>query len=212
MRGDEALLRAGGPLLQRAAELAPPPSTGAPWTLCGLRGAAVEISDDGASASLSAAFALVLDAQRRGEPTAWLGTPESCFFPPDAAAGGVDLAALTVVRLSRVADLARAAEQLLRSGGFGLAVLDLGAGARLEVAPLARLGAAARRCDATVLFLTQKDAAAPGLGPLISLRCAVQRRRQGPGRFACRLQSLRDKRGVGVWQWEEVFDAPDGLR
>ena len=202
----------GRPLLQRAAELAPPPGTRGPWTLGGLRGAAVEISDDLASAAgLSAAFALILDAQRRGEPAVWLAPPASSFFPPDVAAGGVDLAALAVVRLPRAVALARAAEQLLRSGGFGLAVLDLGAGARLGRAPLARLGALARQHDATVLFLTQKDAAAPALGSLP--RWAAQRQRREPGRFACRLESLGDRRPPGgAGPWQEVLDAPDGLR
>jgi hypothetical protein len=39
---------------------------------------------------------------------------------------GVDLAALVVVRVPKADAIARAGEKLLRSGGFGLVVLDLG--------------------------------------------------------------------------------------
>jgi hypothetical protein len=52
---------------------------------------------------------------------------ESFFYPPDAARGGTDLSALVVVRLVKAESISRAGEKLLRSGGFGVVVLDLGA-------------------------------------------------------------------------------------
>ena len=47
------------------------------------------------------------------------------FFPPDAAEGGVDLDALLVVRARDLSSMASAADQLARSGAFGLLVVDL---------------------------------------------------------------------------------------
>jgi recombination protein RecA len=61
-----------------------------------------------------------------GEPVGWVTLAEHSFYPPDVARGGTDLAALVVVRLARADSIARAGEKLLRSGGFGVIVLDLG--------------------------------------------------------------------------------------
>ena len=57
----------------------------------------------------------------------WVTSAESFFYPPDVARGGTDLAALVVVRLAERRSIPRAGEKLLRSGGFGVVVLDLGA-------------------------------------------------------------------------------------
>ena len=56
----------------------------------------------------------------------WVTSTGSFFYPPDAAHGGVDLAALVVIRVLHAASIPVAGEKLLRSGGFGLIVLDLG--------------------------------------------------------------------------------------
>ena len=56
----------------------------------------------------------------------WVTSTESVFYPPDAVHGGIDLAALAVIRVLHAASIPRAGEKLLRSGGFGLVVLDLG--------------------------------------------------------------------------------------
>jgi len=71
------------------------------------------------------AVRLLVEAQRRVESCAWITERLSTFFPPDAAENGVDLRQLAVVRLREARSLAPAAETLLRSGGFGLVVIDL---------------------------------------------------------------------------------------
>jgi RecA/RadA recombinase len=96
------------------------------WSLPQVAGRFAEISGSKATAALTLAFGLVLDAQKRGEPVGWATSTESSFYPPDAAQLGVDLAALVVVRVPKADAIARAGEKLLRSGGFGLVVLDLG--------------------------------------------------------------------------------------
>ena len=89
-----------------------------PWRLDALRGRLVELSARGAAATLTAAIELVVEAQQAAEPVAWVTLGNATFFPPDAAASGVDLAALAVVRVHDATAAARAAERLLRSGGF----------------------------------------------------------------------------------------------
>src|SRR5438445_10836474 len=96
------------------------------WGLGAFRGRLVELSARGATATLTAAAELVVEAQTQGEPVAWLALAAGTFYPPDVADTGVDLAALVVVRASDATSAARAAERLLRSGAFGLVVLDLG--------------------------------------------------------------------------------------
>lgn len=196
--------------VRRGAWRSSSPGAGAPpWSRDGLAGRLVELSDPGGGASLTMAAALVLDAQRRRETVAWVTSRESAFFPPDLAAGGVDLDALAVVRLPDVGSVARAGDRLLRSGAFGLVVLDLRTG---DVAmPLqARLVGLAERHDAAVVCLTEKPRAAPSLSSLVSLRVETRRRRAGEGSFVCAVESVKDKRRSPGWTAEEVCHGPAG--
>jgi recombination protein RecA len=188
------------------------PAPPARWELGALSGRLAELSSDGAAAPLTLAFGLVLDAQRRGEPTAWITGMESAFFPPDAAEGGVDLLALAVVRVPALRQALRAAEHLARSGAFGLLVLDLGGEARVPSAALTRLAGLAARHETLVLFLTRKKGAHPSLGSLISLRGTATREPRGNGRFSCRVHALKDKRRGPGWSHAELCRGPAGLR
>src|SRR5436189_3529525 len=98
----------------------------ASWSLADLAGRFTELSGARASASLTLAFDLVRQAQLQQEPVGWVTSVESTFYPPDVAESGADLASLAVVRLTSSQSIPRAGEKLLRSGGFGLIVLDLG--------------------------------------------------------------------------------------
>lgn len=198
--------------LRRTLDTPPtPPVPPGRWTLDALTGCLTELSAAGASAGLSLAFALVLDAQRRGEPAAWLTTEEQGFHPPDAAAGGTDLEALVVVRLAESRRLPRAAEHLARSAAFGLLVLDLGT-TGVPLAMQSRLTGLAQKHDTAIVFLTRKGDDAPSLGSLISLRGQAKRKRCAEGRFLCELRVLKDKRRGPGWRHSEVFHGPDGLR
>jgi recombination protein RecA len=182
-----------------------------------LAGRLSELSGLGASSVLTFAMKLVLDAQRRGEPVAWVMPTASGFFPPDAADGGVDLSALIVVRvpseLARVRErMAVAAERLLRSGGFGLVVLDLGKEAELSQALQSRLLGLAQRHRAVVLCLTEKAPAAPSLGSLVSLRMQASRSWLAGDRFECTLDVIKDKERGPSWGEREVCRGPLGLR
>jgi recombination protein RecA len=204
---------------------APVPQTSDPrFGLAELAGRLVELSGDGASAVLTAATKLMLDAQAAREPAAWIGTDESCFFPPDVAESGVDLTALVVVRVPVVnaaaisgkrplaSLLAVAAERLMRSGAFGLVLLDLGKQHTLTQPLQSRLLGLAQHHQTAVLCLTEKSAQEASIGSLVSLRVHVGRTWLGGERFACELQVRKDKRRGPVWSEQEVCRGPMGLR
>jgi recombination protein RecA len=172
----------------------------------------IEISASVAGAPLTLTFRLVLDAQRRGEPAAWIGRKDAPFYPPDVADAGVDLAALAVVWTKDAITAAKAADLLVRSGAFGLVVLDLGGEARLPMHATSRLAMLARQHDAAIVCLTDKEATRASLGPLVSLRAhAASRVRGEGGRFRCTASALKDKRGGTAWNITEVCRGPDGL-
>jgi len=176
-------------------------------------GRLVELSSWGGSAALTLAFELVAEAQRDGEPAAWItGTFSSTFFPPDAARCGIDLDALPVVRARDAQTAARAADKLVRSGAFDLVVLDLAANAVIAVPLQTRLLGLAAKHGTTVLMLTEKQEEAPSLGSLVSLRAQAVRKRTGEDRFSCEARVLKDKRRGPGWSHREIRHGPAGLR
>jgi len=179
--------------------------------LAELAGRLVEITAAGAAAPLTQAMGLVLEAQRAGEPAAWVATRGECFFPPDAAGFGVDLAALPVLRVDAAAAAGRVADKLLRSGAFALVVVDLGADAALPTPLLARLASLARRHHSVLLFLTAAAAEGSQLGSFVSLRAESRRRREGAG-FTCELQVIKDRRHGPGWSVRGQYRGVAGLR
>ncbi len=218
------------------------------WCRDRLAGRLVELSGNGAVASLTAAMGLVLDAQRQSEPAAWIhglnsdedrpsrrfrpkggpkrghgstqarrhrpsGTDDmATFYPPDAAACGIDLEALVIVDAGTSANAARAAERLLRSGAFGLVVLDLGKHPNISPALSGRLAALAKRHDAAVLCLTRKSRESTSIGPLVSLRAEAVRVENERGTFLCKIDVIKDKESGPGWSVSEVVHGPHGLR
>jgi recombination protein RecA len=126
------LLRTRRVYRARLPQTLPPPR----WGLGELTGRLVELSAGGASATLTVATGLVLEAQRAGEPVAWIAPgDDGTFYPPDLAESGVDLGALVVIRAPSCQPRAMltAADRLLRSGAFGLVLLDLARAERIAV-------------------------------------------------------------------------------
>jgi recombination protein RecA len=189
------------------------PASQPAWGLPDLSGRLVELSAGPEAAHLSAAFGLVLEAQLCGDRAAWVTLEESSFFPPDAGEGGIDLDALPVVRVADARTAGRAADHLVRSGGFGLVVVDLASdrGRLLPVPLLARLLGLARQHNAAVLILTKKTRETPSLHSLISLR-AEARWRLREGRYELCVRVLKDKRGGPGWTHVETCRGPAGLR
>jgi recombination protein RecA len=181
------------------------------WTLAGVAGRLVEVVGVDDSAALTLVVGLVLDAQTEGAQVAWVGPVQASFFAPDLFECGVDLDALVVVRVPDAASGARAADKLLRSGAFGVVIVDIGADPRIPTPLLARLAVLAQRAHAALIFLTQQ-AGTSSLGSLVSLRVRARRQRLAADRFRCWLEVTKDKRRGPTWGYEEVRRGAPGMR
>ncbi|HSR95626.1 MAG TPA: recombinase A [Kofleriaceae bacterium] len=182
------------------------------WGLDALRGRLTELSARGATATLTTAIELVLEAQHAAEPLAWVTLGNTSFYPPDLAESGVDLAALLVVRVHDVTAAARAAERLLRSGAFGLVVLDFGGTATvdLSMAHQGRLVTLAQAHDAAIVCITEKAGEAASLGSLVSLRAEALRLHAREHDYDVTLRVLKDKRRGPGWSRTIKLRGPAG--
>ena len=138
------------------------------------------------------------------------------FYPPDAADSGIDLSALVVVRAPSVIAAGRAAERLLRSGAFGLIVIDFGSSnleasnTRISDAMLGRLVSLAQGNDAAIVCLTEKSQDSGSLGSLVSLRAEALRARAGND-FEVTVRAVKDKRRGPGWSRAIKARGPSGL-
>ncbi len=202
----------------------PPPTPQAPttpvhhWSLDELAGRICELGFDGHTQRLSFTTGLLREAQVQGQPTAWIHTGEGLFHVPDLVAGGIDPGALPVIRTPHGIAAARAADHLLRSGAFGLVVVDLGTHCDLPPGMQSRLAGLARHHQSTLLFLTRPATngrggkpAAGSLGALVSLRARGTMQLERPGYFRCALTATRDKKHGPGWTRKEVRRGPAGL-
>jgi hypothetical protein len=180
------------------------------WTFGEIAGRFVEISGSAASASLTLVFGMVGEAQRRGEPVAWIMSDGTSFYPPDVARRGIDLAALVVVRLRSRDSIPRAGEKLLRSSAFGLVVLDLQT-ADISMPLQTRLTGLAHRHHTGLICVTEKPRTAFSIGSLVSLRAHAERVRDPRGHFTCMLRIVKDKRRGPTWNHEAFYSGPAGL-
>ena len=241
-QGDPVVVALARPVHHPQLETLPAPLPGDHgWCFAELAGRLVQLEGPGDSTSLTLACTVILEAQQRGEPVAWIAprspaahhaeafTGASVFYPPDVYETGIDLAALPVVRVPDTAAAFSAADLLLRSGGYGLIVADLGVPPAVTSTVLARLAGLARRHHTALLFLTHPSSAgnqaaarppirmdpadAPGsLGSLISLHARSRRQRMGHDRFRCELVVLKDKQRGPVWTHAELCHGAVGLR
>jgi hypothetical protein len=160
-------------------------------------GQAVELCGEAASGRTSLALRAVAAAHRERRLCAWVDGPKE-LYPPAAAAMGVDLSRLLIIRPKEPSQLAWTAVQLARSGAFACVVLDLNhglgagasggksAGVRLSLAEGKKLADAAFRGGSLLLLLSSPTAPADGvtrmrteaLGPE-GLAVEVVRSRQG---------------------------------
>ena len=197
-------------------------------------GRLTEISGVGSSARHTTAVALVRQAQLEGETTVWVQHAGGPLYPPDLAESGVDLAALIVVHVPEdrgQVGLARAAELLLRSGAYGLCVVDLSGPeaacpsghvpSDMSIKPVrpprlkgsawqARLAALARMHHSRVVVLTRAAVDRTSLGPMVGLRIAPRRERRAAGLFAVRPEILKHK-GAPVLAAPTLRRGPWGL-
>jgi len=141
----------------------------------------------------------------------WIQRVGGLLYPPDLAAAGVDVAALAVALMPDSPALLRAADVLLRSGGFGLCIVDLESAALHPTdGQLGRLLGLCQKHGAAVVFLTSSEDA-PTLGSLVSLRLEVRREVRGSGQFSVQVHVVKDKRRGPGRSIAEEWDAPAGL-
>lgn len=176
-----------------------------------VRGRLVEMRAPSHSGVLSLVVDLVWAAQRNEEPVAWVHGGTAPPFVVDLLAVGVDPEAIATVRLHRELDALRAAERLLRSGAFGLVVLDVMRGVTLGTTEAGRLARLADAQDCAVILMAEHPVS-PAAGSLISLRAEVARQRLSDGRFMRITRVVRDKRSALEWVVQEEVDGPAGLR
>jgi recombination protein RecA len=193
----------------RALEPAPTPIEGrAPLWAHFRVGQLLELSGH-TPGKLSTVARLIARAQAEGEPVAWIGARDAAsFYPPDFAQVGVELPSLVVVRMPVEPGshaLLRASEVLLRSGAFGLVVIDFGNMAlpRGELSWQARLSGLVRKHDARMVLLTGSEQDVPSLGPLIGLRVMPETAQSHGNRVLLSPRVLKSKLG------EEAALSPD---
>jgi recombination protein RecA len=143
------------------------------------------------------------------------------LFPPDLADSGIDLDALLVVNVPARAGAfgaVKAAELLLRSGGFGCVVLDVrepmggvARGLERDSAWQGRLLGVAREHDSRVLLLSDGSSHTGSLGPLVSVCLEPHRRRVQRGVFAVEHRVRKDKSGVLAALADDRRRGPHGL-
>ena len=107
-------------------------------------------------------------------------------------------------------------QRLLRSGAFGLVVIDLGLGGQglggeqeLSMVQQGRLVTLAQAHDAAVVCLTEKSAETASIGSLVSLRAEAMR--SGQGELQIGLRALKDKRRGPGWTRAIKVRGPAGM-
>ena len=193
-------------ILRRAADAAEANDVGT-WADHVPLGRISELTGGGAVSRTTLAVSLIAKAQAEGESCAWVQSMRSPdLFAPDLEQAGVQVESLPVVRVpALLREVLKASELLLRSGGFGVVIVDLSAAsARVPMAALARLQGLAREHSARLVFLTPDAEAA--LGSPVSVRVRPQRARASAG-FVVEPNLLRDKAGVGGFD-PQAFAAP----
>ena len=181
------------------------------WTLSSLGGRIAEITNSGTTPSLTAAASLILQTQQKGDPVTWITVGNSIFFPPDFVDWGIDLEALPVLWVPNGMAAARAADQLLRSGAFGLVVLDLKNHIHMRLAVQSRLAALAKKHHTLLLCLTRKKQGAPSLGSLVSLHGHGTIEKISFNRFNWEVHVIKDKQGSPGWKHTEFCRGSNGL-
>lgn len=179
-------------------------------------GKLIELSGEGATASSTMAASIVRLAQSEGEPGVWIQPQDVTCLPGDLADNGLDLEALVIVHVP-LTDYAvracRVAELLLRSGGFGIVVLELRehVPSTLGHAWQGRLLGLARQHRARIVVITRTPKQSASLGPLVTLRVESERERIGRGRFSLGARVLKNKNGIHHDGSQWTYRGPWGL-
>ncbi len=180
-----------------------------PFGFSRVAGNLVEISGGG---QLTFATILLLEAQQREEPCAWVSTTQHTVFPPDLETNGVDLETLIFLWVETPLNAARAVEYLLRSDSFGLVVLDMAKLSGLPDSVAGRLMRLARKSNCGVVALSSATQSPSVFGSLVSLRATSSLSAHHPGRLCAELVPEKDRSHAPTWRHSVECHAPTGLR
>jgi hypothetical protein len=184
-------------------------SGGGSWQLENLIGILAEVSEETACGAVSFVTEIVLEAQARNEPVAWVAGISSIWYPPDLSDRGVDLSAVAVIRAGGEEESLTASEWLVRSGALGLVIVDADAGWKPSDASLGRIQKLAERNQCAVVFLTRKRPHEPSLGSRISLRGCISR--TGTEAFHIAITTVKDKRSNSSSRQSRHYHGPSGM-
>jgi recombination protein RecA len=190
-----------------------PPTTGSSpplWSREELVGRLTELCGSEHSGHLTLAGSLVQQFQAAGEPVAWVTTTKDTFFPPDLAATGVDLAALPVIRLTDPVAATTVTDRLIRSGSFGLVILELVEGSEVPAAILGKLVRLARQQEASLVCLTITAPNVTTLGSMVSLRGTIFREQEGR-HGVCGVVVQKDRQRAPGYRLSYQYRAPHGV-
>jgi len=163
------------------------------------------VSESGFFGTLSVLCDLIVQVQARKEAIAWVAPGNHIFFPPDFVFRGVEIEGLSVIRVPGDKAGLKATDWLVRSGAFGLIVVD--SPGPVDDHVLGRLSRMAEEKNTAVVFLTRKQPEAPSLGTQVSLRGVVLRLESGETEWYV----TRDKRSGPPSRKRVRFHGPSGL-
>ena len=195
------------------------------WSVTYLAGKLVELRSKRGSAVLTAGLGLVQQAQASLETAVWVTSPDSIFFPVDAAAWGIDLNALPVIRVPETMAILRALDKLIRSGAFGLIILDFVSlcppmenckknsvfPGHISLSQQSRLLGLAQQHQTAIVFLTSKRCSFSVTGSLVSLRGEVSLSNVDTDLHEVQVRILKDKQRGPGWHHAERCCGPSGL-
>ena len=175
------------------------------WSIKNLVGRLIELTGETGTANLIPVCNLMRQAQKLGEPVAWIAQAPTIFFPPDVLENGVDLDALIIVWAPDVRAALRSTEHLLRSGAFGLIIIDFNTAKNINQGILAKLIRIADKQETVLLCLSNF------LGSMVSLRGETRLKRIAPGLFHCEMFVVKDKKTGPGWKYGEICFGPSGM-
>ena len=136
------------------------------------RGRMAELFGAPSSGKTTLAFAFLAACTRAGEIAAWVD-PARTFFAPAAAAAGIDVRRLLVVRPNGAAAMRRAVDALVRGGACAMVALDCtGLRDSLLAHHCARLVAQAEKTGTVLLVLSGGDV--PAVASFASVRLRAE--------------------------------------
>ena len=167
-------------------------------------GRVCEVAGPASSGRTSLGLALLARVTGAGAFAAWVDAADA-FDPPSAAAAGVDLSRVLWVRPGEPEHALQGAEQVLKAGGFALAVIDLARDGERRERPLpAASGPRLRRCaagaGAALLVLSRQRRLGAAADLALEMGRAQVRFEAGPSWLAsldARARLVRNRTGPG---------------